>query len=73
MNLDFGNGGRPVDTLCAEVSAGVFERKFAKITVRLDCNTWEAGFAPSENLNVAEGQEGGREGGYGGRGMSLPE
>ena len=36
MKLDFGDGGRPADALCAEVSEGVFERRFAKITVRLD-------------------------------------
>ena len=68
MNLDFGDGGRPVDKLCAEVAEGVFERKFAKITVRLDCNKWEAGFVPSENAADV-----GRGGGYGGRGTSLPE
>jgi hypothetical protein len=44
MNLDYGNGGKAVDAVCSEVSDGVFERKYAKYTVRLDCNTWKADF-----------------------------
>jgi len=32
--------GEPVDELCKEVSSGVFQRKWTKATVEMDCNTW---------------------------------
>uniref|UniRef100_A0A6V3L060 Uncharacterized protein n=2 Tax=Lotharella globosa TaxID=91324 RepID=A0A6V3L060_9EUKA len=44
MKLDFGNGGKPLDPICREVSDGIFERRFEKIVVRLDCNEWKASF-----------------------------
>ena len=70
MVLDFGNGGKPVDSVCREVSEGVFERKYAKYTVRLDCNEWSADFEPASNIE--ESRLLGRGGGYGGRGSALP-
>ena len=45
-----GNGGKPVDSVCKEVSEGVFERKYAKYTVKLDCNDWSADFVPGKNV-----------------------
>eukprot|EP01051_Picozoa_sp_SAG22_P019898 SAG22_NODE_3824_length_1513_cov_1.938472_2_plen_266_part_01 len=33
MQLDFGGDQKPVDRVCKEVADGVFERKFAKLTV----------------------------------------
>ena len=32
--------GTPVDSTCTETSAGVFERKWSKGVVRMDCNQW---------------------------------
>jgi hypothetical protein len=46
MEIDFGGDQEPLD-VCEEVSEGVFERKFAKVTVRLDCNTFNASFIPT--------------------------
>ena len=69
MTLDFGKDGKPVDSVCKEVSDGVFERKYAKYTVRLDCNDWSADFVPATN---AEESKVGQGGGYGGRGTALP-
>lgn len=71
MSLDFGNGGKPVDSVCKEVSEGVFERKYAKYTVRLDCNKWSADFAPAQNVEKGF-KVLGQGGGYGGRGAVLP-
>lgn len=55
--------------MCRETApdSKIFERKFAKVTVRLDCNSWEASFVQEDNA-----PEVGDNGGYGGRGMSLP-
>jgi hypothetical protein len=44
MNLDY---GLPIDTACTEVEAGVFERRFENITVRLNCSNWVADFVPT--------------------------
>ena len=33
--------GTPVDSVCKETAPGVFERKWSKGSVRMDCNTWE--------------------------------
>jgi hypothetical protein len=52
MTLDYGNGGKAVDAVCSEVSEGVFERKYAKYTVRLDCNTWQADFVATGNKST---------------------
>eukprot|EP01051_Picozoa_sp_SAG22_P011109 SAG22_NODE_1045_length_5866_cov_1.781516_2_plen_85_part_00 len=62
-------GGRPMDKVCAEVRPGVFARKFARYTVQLDCNSWQASFAPADNAadDVGVG------GGYDGMGTSLPK
>lgn len=67
---DFGNGGKPVDSVCKEVSDGVFERKYAKYTVKLDCNDWSADFVEQSNVGASELVGAG--GGYGGRGSVLP-
>ena len=32
--------GTPVDSTCTETSAGVFERKWSKGVVQMDCNQW---------------------------------
>jgi len=64
MALDFGGDQKPVEKACREVKPGVFERKFAKITVRLDCNSFESSFVAADNA-PAEG------GGYGGLGNSV--
>jgi hypothetical protein len=73
MSLEL--GGRPAD-ICKEVADGVFERKFPKMTVRLDCNTFNASFIPANNRNRyerhPERSRPGAGGGYGGRGMALP-
>ena len=70
MELDFGADQKPVDAACRETSAGsgVFERRYATRTVRLDCNTFKASFPAAENglPRTASG------GGYGGRGTVLP-
>ena len=64
MQLDFGGDQKPIDRVCKEVADGVFERKFAKLTVRLDCNTFNASFIPAENAPVVKG-------GYGGLGLKV--
>ena len=53
-----------------EVSPGVFERRFAKRTARLDCNTFEASFLAADNAALARRAVAG--GGYGTRGTALP-
>ena len=32
--------GEPVDAVCKETAKGVFERRWSKGTVKMDCNTW---------------------------------
>jgi len=47
MDLEFGD---VVDPGCLEVEEGVFERKYANITVRLDCQRFEASFLQTIKL-----------------------
>jgi len=37
LNLDYGD---PSDAYCQETSSGVFQRKWSKAIVQMDCNTW---------------------------------
>ena len=67
MKLDFGGDQRPIDKVCREVSDGVFERKFEKLTVQLDCNNFTARFIPANNAPAQAPAKGG----YGGLGMKL--
>jgi hypothetical protein len=64
MNLDL--GGKPHD-ICEEVSDGVFERRYPKMTIRLDCNTFNATFVAAANS-----RDPGVGGGYGGMGFATP-
>jgi hypothetical protein len=52
-----------------QVSAGVFERRFQKVTVQLDCNTFTASFKPANNTAPPPQAVGG----YGGLGLKVPE
>ena len=75
MSFDFGGDQRPLDETCKETSPGVFERRFKKRTVRLDCNTFAASFPENEGSGslTADALVGvAARGGYGGRGTVLP-
>ena len=53
----------------------MFERRFPKMTVQLDCNTFNASFIPAGNIidnTNDEEPDPGLGGGYGGRGINLP-
>ena len=49
MEMDSGGDQKPLDKTCREVSPGVFERKSAKRTARLDCNTFAVSFSAADN------------------------
>ena len=66
MSFDFGGDQRPLDETCKETSPGVFERRFKKRTVRLDCNAFTASFPTTDEEDAVT------RGGYGGRGTLLP-
>jgi hypothetical protein len=38
--------GEPVDAVCHESSTGVFERKWSKVAVKMDCNNWAGSITP---------------------------
>eukprot|EP01043_Picozoa_sp_COSAG02_P045092 COSAG02_NODE_4091_length_5797_cov_127.687434_1_plen_80_part_00 len=67
MGIDFGGDQKPIDKTCNEVSDGVFERRFQKITVQLDCNTFTASFNLANNTAPPS-----HIGGYGGLGLTVP-
>ena len=74
MAYDF---GAPLEPSCREVSpgSGVFERKYAHRTVRLDCTDWTASFELNANTSPGTPSDGGDSipaGGYGGLGVRLP-
>ena len=52
-----------VEDACREVTPGVFERKFQKMTIQLDCNTFNASFIKADNVR----------GGYGGLGHKTDD
>ena len=75
MAYDF---GLAVEPACREVSpgSGIFERKYAHRTVRLDCTKWTATF--ETNTHEKSGSSNGKNtdipvGGYGGLGVRLPQ
>ena len=72
MAYDF---GLPVEPSCREVApgSGIFERKYAHRTVRLDCTKWTATFERNVQVGDLSGEgETIPMGGYGGLGVQLP-
>ncbi len=41
--------GEPIDVTCKQISGtNTFHRKYRHVTVKLDCDTWEASITPSD-------------------------
>ena len=44
--------GTPLEVVCRETSSGVFERRWSRSTVGLDCNTFAATFKPTSHVET---------------------